>query len=511
MLDPRKYNTEASFVSFQSMQSLRDQPFPRSPEGFWEMERQAFEIATGLADQVMSTKIIEAHRDEVFVREAVKAVKTSSTVRLLNKGWQVTSVLLLGGTRLVLKTPYLREDHKGKSGRKRRKRGPQGTGRYPVLEALGIAHKVSPATRSEMSLYLVQAGGYQEAVEMLRRRALSCDISTLVRVVDATAQTSTSLRDAALAAALEQPVAHQTPLAGKRIRISVDGGRVRTRKQRRGRKTRRGRHKFDTPWREPRVLVIDVVNEQGKSDPLRLPLYDVLIDNADAAFAMIIGYLRLLGAARASEVVFIADGADRIWERVERLMTQAEIPAEKLRLVLDFYHASEHLAEAVQLCRNMKPKERKALYESQRHTLRHEPDGVEQVIEALKQRSITRRGKKMKKALRYFEKHIAHMKYAALDEMKLPVGSGQVESAVRRIINLRFKAPGSFWLESRVARLMHLRAFFKAGRWNELMKNVLNGTYEMPNLDAPARVPRRRLRLVKNSETSYSTELKEAA
>jgi hypothetical protein len=34
--------------------------------------------------------------------------------------------------------------------------------------------------------------------------------------------------------------------------------------------------------------------------------------------------------------------------------------------------------------------------------------------------------------------------------MKLPVGSGQVESAVRRVVNLRFKAPGSFWKEATV-------------------------------------------------------------
>jgi hypothetical protein len=45
----------------------------------------------------------------------------------------------------------------------------------------------------------------------------------------------------------------------------------------------------------------------------------------------------------------------------------------------------------------------------------------------------------------------------------LSIGSGQVESAVRRVINLRFKAPGSFWTETTVSGLMHLRAACKAG------------------------------------------------
>ncbi len=29
--------------------------------------------------------------------------------------------------------------------------------------------------------------------------------------------------------------------------------------------------------------------------------------------------------------------------------------------------------------------------------------------------------------------------------MKLPTGSGVIESAIRRVINMRVKLPGSFW------------------------------------------------------------------
>src|SRR5215467_10781073 len=72
------------------------------------------------------------------------------------------------------------------------------------------------------------------------------------------------------------------PMARQRVRISLDGGRVRTRRTHRGRKTAKGRHGFATPWREPRVLVIDILDEPGQPDRLRLPLYDVLIGNAAA-------------------------------------------------------------------------------------------------------------------------------------------------------------------------------------------------------------------------------------
>src|SRR3989475_11661412 len=98
-----------------------------------------------------------------------------------------SSDLLLGGTRIVLETPSLREDRRGRRGRRRRTRGPRGAGCYPVLEALGIADRVSPATRSEIALHVVQAASYREAAARLARRGLACGVSRLVRISTATA------------------------------------------------------------------------------------------------------------------------------------------------------------------------------------------------------------------------------------------------------------------------------------------------------------------------------------
>ena len=54
----------------------------------------------------------------------------------------------------------------------------------------------------------------------------------------------------------------------------------------------------------------DILDAHGQPDRLRLPLYDVLIGDAEAIWALLIGYLRLLGAAYADVVEFIADGAE---------------------------------------------------------------------------------------------------------------------------------------------------------------------------------------------------------
>ena len=466
-----------------TLSSFWECPSPHTPLAFWELEQQVQTAAAQVGDQILGHHLTQVHQETDFVRQAVIQAREKSLVPLINKGLKTVSVLLSGGTRYVLKTPYLRPNPTKKAGRKRTKRGPKGVGRYPVLEALGIRDGVSPATRSQIALFTVQAGSYQEAMVLLSERGLSVDSSTLIRVAQSSARADIGLREAALAAAKAMPVPSDGPLTGHRVRVSLDGGRVRTRQCWPGRKTEKGRHRFDTPWREPRVLVIDLLDEKGRADPLRLPLYDVLIDDAEATFSLVLGYLRLLGAAHAQVIEFIADGAEWIWERTEALRRDAEIPAERWVEVVDFYHASEHLGAALELCRNLSKEERQSLFKELRHLLRTDPHGVEKVIQRLRPEVKARRAKKMKTAIAYFEKHAPRMAYTALDEQHLPVGSGVVESAVRRVINLRFKASGTFWEEDTVADLMHLRACFKAGRWDEMMERILTQTFGRPDFE----------------------------
>jgi hypothetical protein len=63
------------------------------------------------------------------------------------------------------------------------------------------------------------------------------------------------------------------------------------------------------------------------------------------------------------------------------------------------------------------------------------------------------------------------MQYAIFKKEGLPIGSGAVESAIRRVINLRLKGAGIFWKRENAEMILLMRSYYKAGRW-EMLKQM---------------------------------------
>jgi len=51
--------------------------------------------------------------------------------------------------------------------------------------------------------------------------------------------------------------------------------------------------------------------------------------------------------------------------------------------------------------------------------------------------------------------------------MGLPLGSGAIESAIRRVVDLRMKSNGIFWRINRGEEMLMLRATVLSDRWDE--------------------------------------------
>jgi DNA polymerase-3 subunit epsilon len=76
-------------------------------------------------------------------------------------------------------------------------------------------------------------------------------------------------------------------------------------------------------------------------------------------------------------------------------------------------------------------------------------------------------------ALQYFQTHETRMQYSQFRAEGLPIGSGVIESGVRRIINLRLKGVSIFWSPENAEGLLYLRCQMKSGRWVTFVKSVL--------------------------------------
>ena len=52
------------------------------------------------------------------------------------------------------------------------------------------------------------------------------------------------------------------------------------------------------------------------------------------------------------------------------------------------------------------------------------------------------------------------------------MGSGAIESTIRRVINLRLKGNGIYWTEGNAEAVFQLRAAVVSGRWEEILEHT---------------------------------------
>ena len=306
---------------------------------------------------------------------------------------------------------------------------------------------------------------FEETSSTFRDRGVNLHINTIRRIAERFA------KRAAMAQQAGGLVCAET-LDGRTVVISTDGGRVRIRKDKRGPRTPKGRRRYSTHWREPKLLIIYTVDENGRMDRSFTPFIEGTLKGPDAIFGLIHFYLAQLSAHLAEKIVFVADGARWIWNRVSTLFQSLGIALEKAFELVDFYHAVEHLNKFANLQKGWKAVKKRRWVKKHRRLLFKA--GVDKVIEAMDDLCQGRNKKEKATERDYFARNRQRMRYQVLKEQNLPIGSGAIESAIRRVVNLRLKGASIYWLESTAEAMLLLRAYYKAGRWNTLKELVFS-------------------------------------
>jgi len=437
---------------------------PVDARGFADLEKQLVSVAAReLVAPAMRAVLVAVHRVDEFVHSCVDLACYERG--LFREGPRKVSVRLLSGDSVEVTTPYACRDRSGRPGprRGRGKHGAEGSGSYPVLAQLGVVERASPALASDVAWTSAALGSLAEAQGALASRGVALHVNT-VRLL------ANRFADAGLADRLETtPLAGPPPLAGKRVVIAIDGGRIRTRVPKPGRPRKEtGRHGYEAAWREPKLLAVYTLDQRGRKEDA-FTFYEATLATYDDAVTLFARWLGRLGIARASEVIFAADGSTHVWDRVPRIADAVGLPKERLRCVVDFWHAIEHAHEAAALLPGLTAYERSLRARAFRKLLR--AGKPEDVAAEIARGAAGRRGE-AKAALEnhaaYFRDNAERMRYDQLRKDGLPLGTGVVESAIRRVVNLRMKGPGIFWSEENAERMLLLRSRLKAGRWRDL-------------------------------------------
>jgi len=165
---------------------------------------------------------------------------------------------------------------------------------------------------------------------------------------------------------------------------------------------------------------------------------------------------RRRGLAKATQIIFIGDGAAWVWE-----LARVNFPG--AILVLDFYHALQHVHGLVDAIWGKESPEAKKRIKRWKGWLLKDKSGeiVKQAQENLASALDTDRAHK---EIGYLENNLERMTYGTFRKAPYFIGSGVVEAGCKTVIGKRMKCSGMFWSEEGGQGMLDLRCAFLSRR-----------------------------------------------
>ncbi len=241
--------------------------------------------------------------------------------------------------------------------------------------------------------------------------------------------------------------------------IMMDGGRLNT---------------ITEGWREPKVATLfwgeDVVEVSKERRFILKKEYVAVLGDADELAE------RLWAAAcrwewwKAERVVVLGDGAPWIWNRASDLFPNAI-------QILDLYHAKEHIWETARQLyggagkqkdkgasksKKPSPKDRKTAEWARARITELKNGNIDAIIKNLRSRGPKRAEAvaSIESLISYMDDNKPRLKYAEYKDAGLTVGSGNIESGIKNVVNQRMKGCGMRWAVDRAENMLNLRAAY---------------------------------------------------
>jgi len=364
---------------------------------------------------------------ECFLRAWLATVKPMSLARrcprlatMRCKGRRAATLASSFGP-IHVETSYFVVDHTHKPGIKRAKRAAACGRGFPALDALGITDHATPCLREMVAREILMHGSVKDAQRSLLAQGLALDSKRLWALTYGVGSELVAYQDRLASGKIPFPFCAQ----GKRIVLSLDGGRVRTRvPTTMGRRRKNGHRGFATPWREPKCFLLYELDVHGKRDPKGLQISEGSLDNVSETFALLERYLKAMQIHKASQILVVNDGADWIWNGLDDLLDRDILPQNKTLQLIDFYHATEYVTKICQLL-GASSKQRGEYFTQVK------VGGIVACLKSFKTRAVKLKGPKriaFRKALAYLEKRVARLDYGAAQKKISRWAAGRFEN-----------------------------------------------------------------------------------
>jgi len=140
---------------------------------------------------------------------------------------------------------------------------------------------------------------------------------------------------------------------------------------------------------------------------------------------------------------------------------------------LQFAHVCEYLAAAAPTCSS----EPEVWLEQQKTALKSNASStvLASLLPHIESGIAEDKDAPVRKAYRYLHNRRKQLDYGGALDKGLPIGSGEIESAHRYIVQQRLKRPGTWWTPDNVDYMLALRLARANHRWDDYWKQCQEG------------------------------------
>lgn len=171
------------------------------------------------------------------------------------------------------------------------------------------------------------------------------------------------------------------------------------------------------------------------------------------------------GVGRQTRIHAVSDGAPWIADQVERTM------GAQATYLVDFYHLCDYLAAAAGVVAAPAPAtwmaEKKTWLKANRWA-----DVLDTLRPAVEPDDVADEAAPVRACVRYLSNRTGSLDYQGALAAELPIGSGEIESAHRYIIQSRIKRAGTWWTAANLANMLALRVLRANGEWEAYWTQV---------------------------------------